>query len=98
MVHITRKFAAAIVASTEFGLTGTVPPPAGVVSYQVIETGGSTIVTVTQFETEEFCRQAQLRAEAIRMTLTEFGLEDTDTLSGAIMVSQVPDGASSRSR
>ncbi|MCK2216278.1 hypothetical protein MF672_021095 [Actinomadura sp. ATCC 31491] len=62
--------------------------PAGIVSYQAIDTGDGTIVTVTLFETEQACRRAAQGAENIRLALAEFQVEEIGTFTGPVMLSR----------
>lgn len=62
--------------------------PAGILSYQAIDTGDGTIVTITVFETEQQWRQARLGAEKIRLSLSDFEVEEIDTFGGPVKISK----------
>ena len=62
--------------------------PPGIASYQAINTGHGTLMTITVFETEQQCQQAQRASENIRKSLSEFQVEEIETFMGEVMVSR----------
>jgi hypothetical protein len=73
-------------ASRRAGAPVQVPP--GIASYQAINTGHGTLMTITVFETEQQGQQAQRASENIRKSLSEFQVEEIETFMGEVMVSR----------
>jgi hypothetical protein len=61
----------------------------GFVDYQVMDTGGGTITSVTIFDDEDQClRSNDLAAEFVRDQLAGFEIERIDVFGGEVMVSR----------
>ena len=61
----------------------------GFVDYQVMDTGGGTIASVTIFDAEDQClRSNDLAAEFVRDHLAAFEIERFDQFGGEVMVSR----------
>ena len=60
----------------------------GLLGYQAIDTGSGTVTTITLFEDEAACRQAEPAAEGVRESLSEFQVECSEVITGEVMVSR----------
>jgi hypothetical protein len=61
----------------------------GFVDYQVMDTGGGTVTSVTIFDDEDQClRSNDLAAEFVRDYLAGFEIERFDLFGGEVMVSR----------
>ena len=61
----------------------------GFADYQVMDTGGGTITSVTIFDDEDQClRSNDLAAEFVRDDLAGFEIERFDVFGGEVMVSR----------
>lgn len=87
MASVEQQFADQI---TGGGDRASVKVPEGIVGYQAIDTGDRTIVTVTRFATEEHWRAARRGADAIRLSLADYEVEELDTFGGPVMISREP--------
>lgn len=64
----------------------------GFVDYQVMDTGGGTVTSVTIFDDEDQClRSNDLAAEFVRDYLAGFEIERFDLFGGEVMVSRAAD-------
>ena len=61
--------------------------PEGIVDFRAIDTGDRTVATNTTFATREQYLAADQGAEAIRLSLADFGVEVIDTYGGPIEIS-----------
>lgn len=70
--------------------TGSAPVqvPTGILSYQAVQTGEDTLLTITTFSSERHLQQAQAGAAAIRESLTEFLVEEIETFAGEIRINR----------
>lgn len=60
----------------------------GIVSYQAIDAGDDTVITMTVFDDEERCRESQAAAEGVRVALAEYQVEQVGNWTGPVMVSR----------
>ncbi|MEO3892229.1 hypothetical protein [Nonomuraea sp. B5E05] len=62
--------------------------PDGIVSYQAIDSGDDTVTTVTLFQSEQHWRRASQAATDIRLSLSDFEVEELDTITGPVTISK----------
>lgn len=75
------------------GGSATVQVPVGIISYQAVRTGPDTLLTITVFESEAHLRRAKQGAEAIRLSLAAFHVEEIETFTGEVAISRATDAA-----
>ena len=63
--------------------------PSGILSYQAVQTGDQSLLTITVFESQQHLRRAQAAARDIRESLAEFGVQEVETHSGVIRINVV---------
>jgi len=75
------------------GPADAVQVPPGIISYQAVRTGPDTLLTITVFESEAHLRRAKQGAEAIRLSLAAFHVEEIETFTGEVAISRATDAA-----
>ena len=63
--------------------------PSGILSYQAVQTGEQSLVTITVFETQQHLERAQAAARDIRESLAAFDVQEVETRSGVVRISVV---------
>ncbi len=63
--------------------------PSGILSYQAVQTGEQSLVTITVFETHQHLERAQAAARDIRESLAAFDVQEVETRSGVVRISVV---------
>ena len=63
--------------------------PSGILSYQAVQTGEQSLLTITVFETQQHLERAQAAARDIRESLAAFDVQEVETRSGVIRISVV---------
>ena len=63
--------------------------PSGILSYQAVQTGEQSLVTITVFETYQHLERAQAAARDIRESLAAFDVQEVETRSGVVRISVV---------
>jgi hypothetical protein len=88
MKRVDQQFASQIARQAAPEPAAPVTVPDGIVAYHAMA-DGDTIITVTLFDTEDHCRKAAQGAEAIRLSLADFEVEEVETFVGEVMLSKV---------
>ncbi|WP_454792739.1 hypothetical protein [Mycolicibacterium lutetiense] len=86
---VATQFGAQLSADGRPQATTPVSVPEGILSYQAVTTGIDTLLTITVFDSAESFSRAQDSAAAIRKSLSEFHVDEVETLSGEIVISHV---------
>ena len=63
--------------------------PSGILSYQAVQTGEQSLLTITVFETHQHLERAQAAARDIRESLAAFDVREVETRSGVVRISVV---------
>jgi hypothetical protein len=91
MRKVDVQFAHQLDAVNSASSTAPVQVPPGIMSYQAVRTGDNTLLTITVFASAAHLERAQQGAQDIRKSLSEFDVEEVETVSGDVMISRMSD-------
>jgi hypothetical protein len=93
MRKVDAQFARQLDAMNAASSSAPVQVPSGILSYQAVQTGEDTLLTITVFASAAHLERAQQRAQDIRKSLSEFDVEEVETVSGVVMISRTDERA-----
>jgi hypothetical protein len=93
MRKVDVQFAHQLDAMNSASSAAPVQVPPGILSYQAVRTGENTLLTITVFASGAHLERAQQQAQDIRRSLSEFDVEEVETISGDVMISRTADQA-----
>jgi ribosomal protein S3AE len=59
--------------------------PSGILSYQAVQTGDDTLLTITVFASAAHLERAQQQAQDIRKSLSEFDVEEVSNAASGLL-------------
>ena len=89
LARVRQQFARQLTRDGQAADAATPVVPPGILSYQAVQTGDRSLVTITVFESHQHLQRAQAAARDIRESLAEFGVQEVETRSGVVRIDVV---------
>jgi hypothetical protein len=89
LTRVQRQFARQLTRDGQTAGAAAPVVPSGILSYQAVQTGEQSLLTITVFESEQHLQRAQVAARDIRESLAGFDVQEVETRSGIVRINVV---------